>query len=107
MGRTNVKELSDEQLVHRILNSERELVGARFTHSMNRLENTAQLRVYRREIARLRTELRNREVAQGSLKDSLLSSHRSSFSSGSAPDTSGPQRGGFLQGIVDKLSDAE
>ena len=49
-------DLTDEQLVHKVLQVERDLVTARFKHSMNQLENTARLRVLRRDIARLQTE---------------------------------------------------
>jgi len=100
---------TDEQLVHRVLQAERELVAARFKRSMNQLENTARLRVLRREIARLRTEARARETANGLAKDALIVKHRATFGgvvtrpSGAAP----AEKGGFLSGIVDKLTGKE
>jgi large subunit ribosomal protein L29 len=100
-------DLTDEQLVHRVLQTERDLVTARFKHSMNQLENTARLRVLRRDIARLQTEARSREAAAGLAKNALLSKHSASF--GAARPAGGPaaEKGGFLSGIVDKLTGKE
>ena len=36
-------DLSDADLVHKVLQTERDLVTARFKHSLNQLENTASL----------------------------------------------------------------
>lgn len=102
-------DMSDEQLVHRVLQVERDLVSARFKHSMSQLENTSRLRVLRTEIARLRTEARRREVAGALAKNALLAKHRGSFQ-GARPAASGAapaERGGFLSGIVDKLTGKE
>jgi len=102
-------DFTDEQLVHRVLQAERDLVAARFKRSMNQLENTARLRVLRREIARLRTEARVRENANGLAKNSLFSKHGTTFGR-AAPSGSGAvpaEKGGFLSGIVDKLTGKE
>jgi len=98
--------LTDEALTHQLFNIERDLVRARFAHSMGQLENTAALRVMRKQIARIKTEARKREVDQGMGKDALIRSHRSTFKADSAGETeaSAEQGGGFLQGIVDKLT---
>ena len=104
-------DLSDEQLVHRVLQSERDLVAARFKHSLNQLENTAKLGVLRRDIARLRTEARARELAAGLRKGDLLAKHRTSFAGAGKPaaggETKATEKGGFLSGIVDKLTGKE
>jgi len=104
---TTYTDLSDEQLVHSVLTTERELVTARFAHSMQQLENTAELRVLRREIARLLTEARRREAAQELPKDSLLQAHRGSFSPDATAAEAQPEKGGFLSGIVDKFSNED
>jgi ribosomal protein L29 len=39
-----VQSLSDEQLVHALLQAERDMVEVRFRHSMGQLENTSVLR---------------------------------------------------------------
>jgi len=100
------RELSDEQLVHRVLEVERQLVQTRFRHSANQLENTARLRVLRREIARLQTEARRREIANGLAKGELVRTHARSFQTGEAAGEAAQpeQKGGFLSGIVDKLT---
>lgn len=103
-----LKDLGDQELVHRVLQRERELVGARFKHSRGQLENTAELRVIRRDIARLRTEARRREQSEGLTKDALLHTHRSSYEG--SPASAGEEaaeKGGFLSGIVDRLTGNE
>ncbi len=105
-----VSDMSDEQLVHRVLQVERDLIGARFKHSMNQLENTSSLRVLRREIARLRTEARVREVRDSLTKNALLMRHRSTYSrpGGTSTESRAPaEKGSFLSGIVDKLTGKE
>ena len=46
-------EMSDADLVGKVVELEREIVTARFAHSMGKLENTASLKVVRRAVARL------------------------------------------------------
>lgn len=103
-----ISELNDEQLVHKMLSAERELVAARFAHAQSTLENTASLRVLRKDIARLATEARRREIEGGLNKDSLMSKYRSTYSAdGSQADQESGSGGGFLSGIVDKLTSDE
>lgn len=99
-------EMSDEQIVHTILSTERDLVGARFQHAQNRLENTAQLRVLRKNIARLQTEARIREVAASLPRDGLVSKYRKSFDA-KAVTIAQKTEGGFLAGVVDKMAGEE
>ncbi|MBX2801415.1 MAG: 50S ribosomal protein L29 [Myxococcales bacterium] len=105
----SLAELTDESLIHKVLQVERDLVSARFKHSMNQLENTASLRHMRREIARLRTETRRREAAEGLPKDALLQKHRTTFGGGAddSTESEAAEKGGFLSGIVDKLTSSE
>ena len=102
-------DLSDEQLVHQALTAERDLVSKRFKHKMNQLENQAQLGGIRRNIARMQTEARTREISQGLTKGALFAKHQGSFSGASAGGSSAPaaEKGGFLSGIVDKLTAKE
>jgi ribosomal protein L29 len=101
-------DLEDKDLVHQVLAKERTLVANRFSHSMNALENTASLRHLKKDIARLRTEARSREIKRGLAKDSLLHEHRQTFGDSSAmEDTEVQEKGGFLSGIVDKLAGKE
>ncbi len=101
-----LKENSDQDLVHDVLRTERELIDGRFRHSLNQLENTSKLGQLRKHVARLRTELRAREIVQGLGSNALMRQHRGSFIGVESDDddTAATQKGGFLSGVVDKLS---
>jgi large subunit ribosomal protein L29 len=102
---TSYADLSDAELVHKVLQAERDLVAARFKHSLNQLENTAKLGVLRRDIARMRTEARTRELKSGLPKGRLLEAHRATFGGkAAASEAPAAEKGGFLSGIVDKLT---
>ena len=55
MKRTDANGLQDPELVEFIGNKRQELFNLRFQHATGQLENTAQLRLKRREIARILT----------------------------------------------------
>ena len=103
--------LGDEALVHREMELERRLVELGFRHRTGQLEDTSKLGQLRRDIARLRTAQRSREIGQGLSRDSLRSRHRGSWQpSASQPDAAQqarPAGGGFLKGIVDKIKGTE
>jgi|AACY02.16.fsa_nt_gi ribosomal protein L29 len=106
MAKVDLKSLSDEALVHHELRLERELVRKNFSHKTNQLENTAELKVLRRSIARTRTEERAREVAQGLAKDALRNRFRSTFTPAEADTAEAASQsgsGGFLSGIADRF----
>lgn len=96
-------DMDDAALVSELATQEHALVRARFALSMNRLDNTASVRVVRRDIARIKTEIRRREVAQGLSKDSILRSHRAEPVAVGGDE--GAAKGGFLKGVVDKLGE--
>lgn len=105
MAKIDLKALSDEALVHHELSMERKYVIKRFGHRTNQLEDTASLRVVRREIARTRTEERAREAAGALAKDSLRSNFRHTFKpdqAGAAKAVAAPS-GGFLSGIASRF----
>lgn len=97
-------DLDDGALVTELARKQHELVTARFAHSMSRLENTATLGGIRKDIARIQTELRRRELAAGLPKDSLAATHKADPASLAASSGAG-ESGGFLSGVVDKLSE--
>jgi large subunit ribosomal protein L29 len=97
-------ELSDEQLAGQVSTARRELVEARFQHSMGQLENSSQLKRLRRQVAKLLTETRNREIAQELPRDSLLAKYKAVVAPVENADAEEAAQGGFLQGIVDKIS---
>ena len=57
-----IKELSDEELKKRVKDEEENLSHLRFRHATTQLESPAKLRTVRRDIARMKTLLRQREV---------------------------------------------
>lgn len=58
-----VKDLADGELIERIAQAKDELFRLRFQHATGQLENTARLGQVRKQVARLNTELREREIA--------------------------------------------
>ena len=59
-----IKELNTEELVERIAAEKASLNQTEINHSISPLENPAQIKQLRRTIARMITELRNRELNQ-------------------------------------------
>ena len=107
MEMASIRKLTDEQLVHAELTLERDLVSATFQHRTGQLDDSSVLSKMRKDIARLRTLQREREVEAGSAKDSLRNTYRGTFEASSpiavGEDAEGVSAG-FLQGIVDKIS---
>jgi large subunit ribosomal protein L29 len=58
-----VRNLDDASLVERLSEAKQELFNLRFQHVTGQLDNSARLGQTRREIARISTELRAREIA--------------------------------------------
>ena len=54
---------SDAELVEKLAETKQELFNLRFQHATGQLENNARLGHTRRDIARINTELRTREIA--------------------------------------------
>jgi large subunit ribosomal protein L29 len=59
---TELRALQDDELLQRIDEARRELFGLRFRHATGELENTAALRTAKRELARLLTLARQRDI---------------------------------------------
>jgi large subunit ribosomal protein L29 len=57
-----VRELSDEDLDVRLRDTRKELFNLRFQHATGQLDNPHKLSVTRREIARLLTSIKQREL---------------------------------------------
>lgn len=100
----SIQSMTDASLGQRLAEIERELVRKRFQHSMGQLENTSTLRTLRKEVARIKTEAGRREREQDLPRESLLVKNRS-VAQNAAPNASEESsEGGFLKGIVDKLT---
>ena len=57
-----IKELKTEELVERLSSMKKALNQLEINHSISPLDNPAQIKQNRRTIARINTELRNREL---------------------------------------------
>jgi large subunit ribosomal protein L29 len=57
-----LRELNDEELVERLRESKEELFNLRFQMATGQLDNNRRLRTVRREIARVYTVMREREL---------------------------------------------
>jgi large subunit ribosomal protein L29 len=64
MKNTEIKELSNSELKEKLVDFQSELVRMKMNHSVSPLENPLTLRVQRKSIARLLTEIRKRELAE-------------------------------------------
>jgi large subunit ribosomal protein L29 len=58
-----IRDLPDDSLVERLSDAKQELFNLRFQHVTGQLDNYARLPQLKREVARISTELRAREIA--------------------------------------------
>ena len=101
---TELKSLSDEQVVHAELQLDRDLIGLRFSKNADQLRNVNQIKVVRRNIARVRTEQRRRELEAGLAKNSLLEQHRSTFSASAVVKSEGSS---FAADLNEQMEDGD
>ena len=59
-----VKELKDDELLKQISEDEISLMDLRFAHQLKQLTNTAKLKMTKKELARLKTVLKQRQTAK-------------------------------------------
>jgi large subunit ribosomal protein L29 len=62
MKQSEIKELSTAELQEKLSDTKKTYADLKTTHAISPLENPIQLRSVRRSVARLATELTNREV---------------------------------------------
>ena len=101
---TELKELTDEQVVHAELQLDRDLVGLRFSKNADQLRNVNQIKVVRRNIARVRTEQRRRELGAGLAKNTLREQHRVTFTAADSATTEGSS---FAADLNEQMEDGE
>ncbi|MCZ7535874.1 MAG: 50S ribosomal protein L29 [Acidimicrobiia bacterium] len=58
-----LRDLNDEVLVQRLAQAKEELFNLRFAHATGQLDNTTRLGDLRRDVARINTVVREREIA--------------------------------------------
>lgn len=57
-----IREMTNEELVKRIEEEEKNLVDLRFQHELKNLTNTAKLKLVKKDIAAMKTILKEREM---------------------------------------------
>jgi large subunit ribosomal protein L29 len=62
-----IKEMKTEEILQRLKEEERSLVDLRFSHQLKQLTNTAKIKNVKRDIARLKTVLQQRELESSSI----------------------------------------
>lgn len=68
-----IREMSSDEMLKRIAEEENNLVDLRFSHELKQLTNTAKLRTAKKDIAKMRTILKEREIKQESESKKSLS----------------------------------
>lgn len=58
-----LRDVGDTELLDKLAEAKEELFNLRFQHVTGQLDNTARLGVVRKQVARINTELREREIA--------------------------------------------
>lgn len=59
-----IREMSTDEILKRITDEEKNLVDMRFQHELKQLTNTGKLKEARRDIAKMKTVLRERELEE-------------------------------------------
>jgi large subunit ribosomal protein L29 len=63
MKPNEIRELTDEQLAQKLEEGRAELFNLRFQMATSQLDNTARVTTVKRDIARIQTEMRARQIA--------------------------------------------
>ena len=63
MKMTEIREFSDEELAKKLEDGRAELFNLRFQMATSQLDNTARVTNVKRDIARIQTEMRARQIA--------------------------------------------
>lgn len=63
MNASEIREMTDEELVEALEGAREEKFNLRFQLATNQLDNTARIKAVKKEIARIRTVMRERELA--------------------------------------------
>ncbi|MCD4682109.1 MAG: 50S ribosomal protein L29 [Bacteroidales bacterium] len=59
-----IRELSTVELIERLEDESKQLVKLKLNHAVSPLENPNKIKAYRRIVARIKTELRKRELEE-------------------------------------------
>ncbi len=65
-----IREMSTEEIQRRILEEQKNLIDLRFQHELKNLTNTALLRTTRKDIAKMKTVLKERQLQEAKQNES-------------------------------------
>lgn len=68
MKSAEVREKSVVELEDKLVNLKSELFNLRFQHAINQLENPMRIKAVKKDIARIKTVLREREIRENSVE---------------------------------------
>lgn len=63
-----IREMKSEELLNRINEDEKNLLDLKFSHALKQLTNTSKLKLLRRDVARMKTILKQRETEEKKVK---------------------------------------
>ena len=63
MKATEVRDMTAQELENKLVDLKKELFALRFQHAVNQLDNTARLKAVKKDIARIKTIQRQRQIA--------------------------------------------
>jgi large subunit ribosomal protein L29 len=89
MKAKEMRELNDSDLEHRLLESKHELFNLRFQMATGKQDNSARLGQVRREVARVATILREREIAAAEAAEAVAVQAAPAAPPKNAPEESG------------------
>ena len=59
-----VREMKNDELIKRIQEEEKNLIDLRFSHQLKELTNTSKLKLTKKDMARMKTVLKERELEE-------------------------------------------
>ncbi len=59
-----IKEMKTEEITQKVNEEEKNLIDLRFSHQLKQLTNTAKIKMVKRDIARMKTVLKERSISE-------------------------------------------
>jgi large subunit ribosomal protein L29 len=59
-----IREMKTDELIKRISEEEKNMIDLRFSHQLKQLTNTAKLKLAKKDIARMKTILKEKQLAE-------------------------------------------
>jgi large subunit ribosomal protein L29 len=76
MAKVELKSLTIQELNTELANAEKQHSDLKFNNAVSTLKNTAQIKIARRDVARIKTEIRARELAENPGKRDKIQARR-------------------------------